>query len=199
MSAGSPSLELRVARGADERVRLLAPAVGLFTKPPALGQVLVPGQSVGVLIALGRAVELLVPEGVLGRVAVEPDERVHRPVGYEDVLLELEPLSAGAGGALAKGGAPGAETARTDLILRASQPGRFYQRPSPGEPTFVAAGDAVEKGTPIGLLEIMKTFHRVPYFPGKGLPERARVVRYLVQDGDDVDEGAPLLEVAPAE
>ena len=40
----------------------------------------------------------------------------------------------------------------------------------------------------------MKTFNRITY-GGDGLPARARVVRILPADGDDLDGGQPLLEI----
>ena len=53
-------------------------------------------------------------------------------------------------------------------------------------------------GTPIGLVEVMKTFARIPYAAQGGLPERARVVRLIAGDGDEIQRGDPLLEVEPA-
>jgi hypothetical protein len=46
---------------------------------------------------------------------------------------------------------------------------------------------------------VMKTFTGVPYRPGGSLPARARVVSVLAGDGEDVVEGAQLLEVEPAD
>jgi biotin carboxyl carrier protein len=43
----------------------------------------------------------------------------------------------------------------------------------------------------------MKTFTRVQY-GGAGLPERARVVAVLANDGDDVEQGSALFELEPA-
>ncbi|MEO0323090.1 MAG: biotin/lipoyl-containing protein, partial [Myxococcota bacterium] len=78
------------------------------------------------------------------------------------------------------------------LVFRAPLAGRFYARPTPDEPPFVAAGQEIATGATVCLLEVMKTFHRVSY-GGLGLPERATVARVLVSDGDDLDEGTPIL------
>jgi hypothetical protein len=43
----------------------------------------------------------------------------------------------------------------------------------------------------------MKTFTQVVYRADGVLPERARAVRWLAADGSDVNEGDPLLEIAP--
>jgi hypothetical protein len=44
----------------------------------------------------------------------------------------------------------------------------------------------------------MKTFSTVPYRASKGLPARARVVRWLAADGGDVQKGDPILGLEPA-
>jgi acetyl-CoA carboxylase biotin carboxyl carrier protein len=75
--------------------------------------------------------------------------------------------------------------------------GRVYLRPAPDKPAFVEVGDVVTRGTSLCLLEVMKSFNRIAY-GGAHLPERARIVRLLVQDGADVNAGAALIELEPA-
>src|SRR5690606_4636993 len=98
-------------------------------------------------------------------------------------------------GASAQQAAPAAEQAEAPsaraaaevegTVFRAPMAGRFYTRASPDAAPFVAPGDALARGQVVGLIEVMKTFHRLSY-GGEGLPERARVVQLLVEDGDDV-------------
>ena len=40
-------------------------------------------------------------------------------------------------------------------------PGIFYRRPSPEEDPFVEVGTNVNPDTVIGLVEVMKSFHKV--------------------------------------
>lgn len=40
-------------------------------------------------------------------------------------------------------------------------PGIFYRQPDPEDPPFVEAGDTVEAGETIGLVEVMKNFHEI--------------------------------------
>jgi len=111
-------------------------------------------------------------------------------------LYELEAIS-GSGAAPAVGDR--AESARSGaLVLRSPQTGRFYHRPSPCDPAFVDAGAIVEDGRPVGLIEVMKTFSHVSYVASGGLPKRAKIVRMLAADGEDVKQGAPLCEIEPA-
>ena len=70
--------------------------------------------------------------------------------------------------------------------------GRFYSRPSPTEPPFVNAGDTVEHGQTVGLLEVMKTFNRLVY-QGDTLPEQAKVESVVPSEGADVVRGDAIL------
>jgi acetyl-CoA carboxylase biotin carboxyl carrier protein len=189
MSAAD-ALEFVLAPG-QGRQRLLAPAVGLFTGACARGATLVEGQECGVLLVLGRTHALLAPAGVAGRIANEPPERLHAPLGFGDLVYELEPLSAGPAQATA---AAAPRETHGGLVLRAPQTGRFYQRPGPGDPPFAQAGALLHEGSPVGLIEVMKTFTQVTHRAAGGLPASVRVLRYLVADGADVKQGQPLLE-----
>ncbi|MEM7306068.1 MAG: biotin/lipoyl-containing protein [Planctomycetota bacterium] len=185
-------LELRLQRD-GETLQLLAPSVGWFTSSLAKGQAVTPGAPVGVLRQLDRSFPLVAPEGALGRVVSERPERVHEPVEFGRVLYELAPLEVGA-----EDEAQAAAEAAAGPVLRAPFSGRFWTRPGPGEPNFVAVGDVVESGQPIGLIEVMKTFTQVPYLAKGGLPERACIVRIVADDGAELREGEALLEVEPA-
>ncbi len=46
-------------------------------------------------------------------------------------------------------------------VIRAQIPGIFYRRPDPESEAFVQEGEAVEPGTVVGLVEVMKQFHEV--------------------------------------
>jgi len=83
------------------------------------------------------------------------------------------------------------------LVFRAPTAGRIYFRPAPDKESFVQVGGLIERGMTLCLLEVMKMFNRVSY-GGDGLPERARIVRLLVTDGADVEQGTPIAEVESA-
>jgi biotin carboxyl carrier protein len=187
-------LEMLLAREGD-RVRLQAPSVGVFSSSRCAGEVLATGERVGVLVALGRAFGLIVPEGGGGTVVTCPAESARAPVGFGDVLFEIATAST-------TGTRKTNQVARDEnaagLILRSPQSGRFYHRPSPADPAFVAVGATIEDGQPVGMIEVMKTFSHVPYRASGGLPKRAKVARMLAADGADVKPGEPLLEVEPA-
>lgn len=176
---------------------LLSPGVGLYAEPPPRGCLLGPGARAGFLVVLERARPLRVPDAVAGYVGEDPPERRHLPVGYGTVLLRLR-RTTGEGLLAPEAGVRDAvET--SGLVLRAAQAGRFWRRPEPGAPPYVEAGAELRPGRTLGLLEVMKTFNPVKYQPGGELPERARLLRFLVEDGADVEEGQALAELEAGE
>ncbi|MFN7142974.1 MAG: carboxyl transferase domain-containing protein [Myxococcota bacterium] len=76
--------------------------------------------------------------------------------------------------------------------VRVATDGTFWRRPSPRDPVFLEVGAAVEANTPVGLIEVMKTF----------APVRAGVAgvleRFALQDGTPVQAGAVVAWVRPA-
>lgn len=177
-------------------VKLVSPSVGLFTEALAQGCVLAEGQPAGALLVLGRAVRLRVPPEVRGRIVGPSHERVQMPVGYGDVLYELAPLSASDA---MSSSTHASNTANANaLVLRAPQSGRFYHRAAPGEPAFVAHGQVVSEGQPVGLIEVMKTFNHVVYRATSTLPPRAKIAKLVAADGAEVRAGDVLLELEPA-
>lgn len=193
----SDVLEMLVDRsqGPGARTKLLSPGVGWFTQARGEKNVLAEGDDAGALLVLGRAHVLRVPAGVHGRIATPRPERVHAPVGWGDVLYELEPLEASNVASSASASASSSSTGA--LVLRSPQSGRFYHRAAPGAPAFVAAGQTIADGQPVGLIEVMKTFAHVPYRAGAALPPRAKIVRVVAADGAEVRAGDVLLELAP--
>ena len=45
--------------------------------------------------------------------------------------------------------------------IRAPIPGIFYSRPSPEEEPFVEVGSNINPETIVGLVEVMKSFHKI--------------------------------------
>ena len=175
-------------------IELRAPTVAYWGQGPQPGGVLVPGGSLGLLEVLGRVGALHAPREAGGLVVgrLSPDA-LWTPAEYGAVLVELDPRAGGA--ELSRvDHAPGGALAEAALVYRAPMSGRVYHRQSPEQPPFVTPGDVIESGQTVCLLEVMKTFNRVVY-GGPGLPERARVVRVLVDDGADVAGQDPLFEL----
>ena len=68
-------------------------------------------------------------------------------------------------------------------------PGTFYRSSSPDQPPFKADGQAITVGDVIGLIEVMKSFHKV----------RSEIaglnIRFMVENEEPVMAGAILAEV----
>lgn len=181
---------------------LLSPAPGWFHPLVAANAWCAASAPIGTLDVLGRRHLLLVPRGVQGFVgdALAGDSPLHglasRAVGYRDPLATLDAQGGPADAAAIPGADPaaGAGASTAGRVFRAPTSGRFYGRPAPDKPPFVAPGTQLSQGTTVCLLEVMKTFNRVTY-GGPGLPDTARVVRVLVAEGADVNAGEPLLEL----
>ena len=167
---------------------LRAPAPGWFRRLVKAEHLVAPGDVIGELDVLGRIVDVVAPR--VGGIVKLPagHEAVRRPVSYGELLISLD-------GAIADAESP-TQTARVagGLVFRAPTSGRFYCRPAPGKPVFVASGTELIAGATVCLLEVMKTFHRVTY-GGADLPARVRVRAVLVVDGADVNAGDPLVAI----
>lgn len=77
----------------------------------------------------------------------------------------------------------------TGHVVVAPIGGIFYKSPSPTSDPFVARGARVEPGDTVGLIEVMKLFTSV----SAGV--RGEVEEFLVENGETVIKGTPLLRI----
>ena len=67
--------------------------------------------------------------------------------------------------------------------------GTFYRASSPGEKPFIEAGDKVNVGTPLGIIEAMKLMNEID-------SDAAGLVKaILVENGQPVEYGQPLFVI----
>ncbi len=192
----APALTAAVTGNADpypgfDRIDLLSPTVGIFRQQVATGQVVQAGEVIGTLTTLGVAHPVIAGPGARGAVVAAGSPRREIEVGFGQCLLTLDRSTLEA--ELAAAATTGAAAAAGDLVIRAPSSGRFYGRPGPGKPAFVAVGDPVRPGQTVGLLEVMKSFHRVT--AGDDLPVGAQVVAIVALDDADVGAGDVLLRL----
>ena len=191
----APSHIVRARPGDGDTSELLAPSVGIFVPSVGRGALVSAGQSIGAIDVLGVQKALVVPDGVAGRVIERiGGGRSRVPVQYGDALVVVSTASVAE---VARTGVESADANEGALVFVAPMSGRFYSRPSPNEPAFVSAGDTVQRGQTIGLLEVMKTFNRLVY-EGDSLPENATIERIVPSDGDDVVRGDVVLALQPS-
>jgi acetyl-CoA carboxylase biotin carboxyl carrier protein len=69
--------------------------------------------------------------------------------------------------------------------------GTFYRSPSPDDSPFVEVGDRVRKGQTVCIIEAMKLMNELEAEVG------GEIVEILVQNGEPVEYGQPLMRVTP--
>jgi acetyl-CoA carboxylase biotin carboxyl carrier protein len=67
--------------------------------------------------------------------------------------------------------------------------GTIYMQAQPGSPPFIKVGDQVSAGQTLLIIEAMKTMNPIP------APSAGVIVRILVEDGQPVEFGEPLVIV----
>jgi len=190
-----PTIQARLIKLDDGKLRLESPTVGLYRGEPRPGSLVTADSSIGQLEILGVLHHLVAPAGAAGLV-VAPEttgpRASRRPVGHGDTLVTLDPEAVTTGATAGPNAAarPGSGT----LVFRAPTSGRFYTRPGPGKPPLIEVGTPVQHGQAVGLIEVMKTFSRLHY-AGEGLPSPARIKAILVKDEEDVASGDALFEL----
>ncbi|MFP5277197.1 MAG: acetyl-CoA carboxylase biotin carboxyl carrier protein [Acidobacteriota bacterium] len=110
-------------------------------------------------------------------------------------LLAAAPAAAPAAHAPAAAGSAPAPAADADAglhIVKSPIVGTFYSSPSPGSAAFVSAGDRVEKGQVICIVEAMKLMNEIE------ADAAGEVVKCLVANGQPVEFGQPLFSLRPA-
>jgi acetyl-CoA carboxylase biotin carboxyl carrier protein len=77
------------------------------------------------------------------------------------------------------------------IIVRSPMVGTFYRAPEPGAPPFVRVGEAVEPGTTVCIVEVMKLMNSIP------AGAHGTVMQVLVDDASPVEAGQPLIALQP--
>ena len=83
--------------------------------------------------------------------------------------------------------APGAAEAVPANAVTAPMVGTAYVAPEPGAAPFVSVGDTVSEGQTLLIIEAMKVMNQIPS------PRAGKVTQILVEDGQPVEYGEPLL------
>ena len=76
-------------------------------------------------------------------------------------------------------------------IIQSPIVGTFYEAPSPGSPPFVKAGDTVENGQVLCIIEAMKLMNEIES------DVAGEIVKRLVNNGQPVEYGQKLFAIRP--
>ena len=74
-------------------------------------------------------------------------------------------------------------------MVKSPMVGTIYRRPQPDAPPFIEVGDTVTAGQTMMIIEAMKTMNPVP------AAKAGKVVEILVEDGQPVEFGEPLVVI----
>ncbi len=86
--------------------------------------------------------------------------------------------------------APAPEAARpAGDEVKSPMVGTVYLQPEPGSDPFVKVGDTVAAGQTLFIVEAMKTMNPIP------APKAGKIVAILVEDGQPVEFGEPLVVI----
>ena len=85
--------------------------------------------------------------------------------------------------------AAGADLAKHPGTVTSPMVGTAYMGPSPGAKPFVDVGSTVAVGDTLLIVEAMKTMNQIP------APRAGRVTKILIEDGQPVEFGEPLMIV----
>ncbi len=69
--------------------------------------------------------------------------------------------------------------------------GTFYRAPAPGEAAFVEVGDRIRLGQTVCIIEAMKLMNEIE------TEVSGQVMQILVQDGEPIEYGQPLMRINP--
>ncbi|MFH1710435.1 MAG: acetyl-CoA carboxylase biotin carboxyl carrier protein, partial [bacterium] len=111
------------------------------------------------------------------RVEVKREKQVMAAIPQQTVVHQAAP------GALSK---PKEEEEEGVIAITAPMVGTFYRMPSPDSSPYVEAGDRVEPGKTVCIIEAMKLFNEIES------EIRGEVVKILVENGQPVEYGQKL-------
>jgi len=141
--------------------------------------------------ALIRKLAKLLKETGLTEIEFETgDARIRVNAGASGPVIGAAPtLAAAAPVAAATSSPAGAEAAAAGTV---SSPmvGTAYLAPEPNAAAFVKVGDRIAKGQTILIIEAMKVMNPIP------APHAGTVTQILIQDGQPVEFGEPLMVIA---
>ena len=139
--------------------------------------------------ALIRKLAKLLKETGLTEIEFETDDaRIRVNAGASGPVIAAAPAIAApaaiAAAPAANADAPAAGSVSSPMV------GTAYMSPEPNAAAFVKVGDRIAKGQTILIIEAMKVMNPIP------APHAGTVTQILVQDGQPVEFGEPLMVIA---
>ncbi|TNE35895.1 MAG: acetyl-CoA carboxylase biotin carboxyl carrier protein [Alphaproteobacteria bacterium] len=138
-----------------------------------------------------RDLATLLKETELSEIEVEQDGlrvRVARQLaGVTQVAAAPIAAAAPVAGAATAPATNEADPSNHPGAVKSPMVGTIYVAPEPGARPFVRVGDTVSEGETVLIVEAMKTMNHIP------APKAGKVTQILVEDGQPIEFGEPLL------
>ena len=141
--------------------------------------------------AIRMLAKLMSETGLTEIELAEKDRRIRVVRGLAQAPMQQVLVPQAASQAIAPTAAPAsiAPTVEPGAVL-SPMVGVAYLTPEPSAPAFVGIGTNVEAGQTLLLIEAMKTFNPIT------APRAGTVTKILVDSGDSVDQGQPLVVIS---
>jgi acetyl-CoA carboxylase biotin carboxyl carrier protein len=133
-------------------------------------------------------VKVRIKRGADARLAAPPETRfvqVAAPAAPPPVESAAAPPAPPPAPAKAEAEESGLHEVKSPIV------GTFYESPSPGAPAFVKAGDTVQEGQVLCIIEAMKLMNEIE------ADVSGEIVKRLVNNAQPVEYGQPLFLVRP--
>jgi acetyl-CoA carboxylase biotin carboxyl carrier protein len=147
------------------------------------------GGSNGVNSDLIRELAQLLKETDLSEIEIENAGLKVRVARSLTVSAPVYAAPAGAPVAAAAPAAKSADPAKSPGAVLSPMVGTAYRAPEPGAKVFVDVGQDVRQGQTLLIIEAMKTMNAIP------APKAGKVKEIMVEDGQPVEYGQPLMIV----
>ena len=140
--------------------------------------------------AIRMLAKLMSETGLTEIELAEKDRRIRVVRGYAQAPMQQVMVPHAAPQAIAPTATPaGIAPAIDPGAVLSPMVGVAYLTPEPSAPAFVGIGTRVEAGQTLLLIEAMKTFNPIT------APKAGTVTKILVDSGDSVDQGQPLVVI----
>jgi acetyl-CoA carboxylase biotin carboxyl carrier protein len=141
--------------------------------------------------ALIRKLAKLLKETGLTEIEFETDDaRIRVNAGASGTVIAAAPAIAAPAAAAAAAAPAASADAPAAGSVSSPMVGTAYLSPEPNAAAFVKVGDRVAKGQTILIIEAMKVMNPIP------APHAGTVTQILVQDGQPVEFGEPMMVIA---
>lgn len=140
--------------------------------------------------AIRMLAKLMSETGLTEIELAEKDRRIRVVRGYSQAPMQHVVVPhAAPQAAVADAATPAIAPAVDPGAVLSPMVGVAYLTPEPNAPAFIGVGTKVEAGQTLLLIEAMKTFNPIT------APKAGTVTRILVESGDSVDQGQPLVVI----